>query len=269
MPLRQGQPNLGDDHQEPRLEATAPPESPGEAGLQKALAEAEVGRVERLRRRQADEQLVAALRLHAFKGPEWDRFSEDLAAYGLSVLQLWIKKGEIFRVCRSKNLGRGGPPPHGRPLSANDATELACETVAKGIIQFRNVLVRDGWSSAGGANLRTFFIGQCLMQFGNVYRRWRKEELSPPWVWIVTLDEVHRQFDHREYGDPERTAIDRLHVELLLSLASDRERTVLELLREGWSHRQIGEVLGVTTKAVEDLVYRFRQKMRKKRGVGA
>jgi DNA-directed RNA polymerase specialized sigma24 family protein len=238
--------------------------------LREALAEADGGRVDRLRRRQADEQLVAGLRRHEFSGPEWDRFSEDLATYGLSVLQVWIQKGEIFRICRSKNLGSGGgPPPQGRSLTATEARELACETVANGIIQFRKVLIRDGWSSAGGASLKTFFIGQCLMQFGNVYRRWRKEELSPPWMWIVTLAEDQRQLDRTEYGDPEAAALNRLHVDLLLSLASDRERTVLELLAEGWSYRQIGEVLEVTTKAVEDLVYRFRRKVRKLGGVKA
>jgi hypothetical protein len=38
------------------------------------------------------------------------------------------------------------------------------------------VLRRQRWDYRKGASLRTYFIGQCLSRFANVYRRWYTNE---------------------------------------------------------------------------------------------
>ena len=52
--------------------------------------------LERLRRLQADEDLLLTLQLHQFTGRPWDRFSRELARYGLGVLRAWIRYGTIY-----------------------------------------------------------------------------------------------------------------------------------------------------------------------------
>lgn len=39
-----------------------------------------------------------------------------------------------------------------------------------------------------GATLRTFFIGQCLFRFANVYKRW-EGEIRRSSIWTSTEDE--------------------------------------------------------------------------------
>jgi hypothetical protein len=51
------------------------------------------------------------------------------------------------------------------------AEELSGETVAKALHYFReNVLMRQRWNASKGASIKTYFIGQSLFQFANVYR---------------------------------------------------------------------------------------------------
>ena len=47
----------------------------------------ELEQLERLRRLQADEELLLALQLEQFTGRLWERFSRELTRYGLGVLQ--------------------------------------------------------------------------------------------------------------------------------------------------------------------------------------
>lgn len=264
-----GPPHPDGGAQESVAKGSTSPPSIDEAALGGALSEAHVVWIDE-REPHDDAALVRTLALRGFEGPAWDRLSEQLAAYGLSVVRVWIENGEIFRICRKK-LGFGPPAIDRHLVSEDDATELALETVARALRAFRKVLQQDGWSPEGGASLRTFFIGQCLMQFGNVYRRWTKEhdeQLPAPWRLVTALDDEHPVLDLSEHRDLEEIVMDRLYAELLLGLMSKRERLVLTLLSDGWSYRAIGEVLGVTTKAVENVVYRVRQRMHRQ-GVGS
>ncbi|MBE5418542.1 hypothetical protein E3G59_005103 [Mycobacteroides abscessus] len=56
----------------------------------------ELEQLERLRRLQADEELVLALQLEQFTGRLWARFSRELTRYGLGVLRAWIRHGTIY-----------------------------------------------------------------------------------------------------------------------------------------------------------------------------
>lgn len=45
--------------------------------------------------------------------------------------------------------------------------------MAKALDRFRaDVLLAKKWDYRKGASLRTYFIGQCLIRFANIYRRW-------------------------------------------------------------------------------------------------
>jgi hypothetical protein len=86
----------------------------------------------------------------------------------------WIVTGHVFVKCREKGLAGDEllPPPNG--IARDDALELANDTVSEALINFRdNVLAAGRWDASRGASLTTFFIGNCLLRFANVYRKWR------------------------------------------------------------------------------------------------
>ena len=53
---------------------------------------------ERLCRRWADQEVLNALATHGFAGKLYDRFTDELARYGISVLRAWMHSGHIFRL---------------------------------------------------------------------------------------------------------------------------------------------------------------------------
>lgn len=126
---------------------------------------------DRIDRLAADGDLVLTLQLHGYVGPKWDYVATELARYGIAVISGWMRRNLILARCRER--GSGGLQDLGRPFDADEIEEMAGETVGKALYHFRrDVLMRHRWSPSGGASLRTFFIGQCLMRFANIYRRW-------------------------------------------------------------------------------------------------
>lgn len=129
---------------------------------------------ERLARLEADKELVLRLGLVGFAGREWNAFVTVLAEYGLQVFRSWLRTGKVFIECRHSG-------PRRRFRSQDEITEIADEVVAEAIVAFRkDVLVPGTWDATKGASLRTFFIGNCKLQFANVYRRWARETESKP-----------------------------------------------------------------------------------------
>jgi hypothetical protein len=146
-----------------------------------------------LERLAADRELVARLARQGFRGPEWDRFADVLARYGYQVIRVWILTMKVFPQLRARGLAGGlHPPDDGRRWGSEEADELALETVATAIVKFRqNVLLPGRWTPERGASLKTFFVGQCLIRFANVYRRWLHETRPDPATGarVLALDE--------------------------------------------------------------------------------
>jgi hypothetical protein len=122
----------------------------------------------------ADRALVDSLMLQGYAGPEWIRFTRALAEYGYPVMRAWVFTGAIFLRCAEKGIGR--LPRTNTTFDGTDAAEIAGETVAEAIKHFRDrVLIPGRWDMTRGASLNTFFVGQCILRFPNVYRRWYRE----------------------------------------------------------------------------------------------
>jgi transposase len=204
-----------------------------------------------------DQQRLEALQAADFDGTAWQRCAEDLAGYGFQVMVVWIRTGQVFDRMQEKNHQlRLKPPSDGRVLTEEVAEELAIETVGYAIHAFRNILRREGWSAAGGASLQTFFIGQCLFQFPNVYRRWLGETRPTPWREVEILEDLPSA------DDPAEQAIGQLEVEAL----DERTRIILTKVQEGYTQREIAVMLGVTPKVIEKLIAKFRQQHRPRGG---
>lgn len=234
--------------------ALEPPSSPGAPGpsgepVKRAagddgpvplrwLAEVEFRNdADRLDRLIADVDLVTSLALAGYEGRDWDVFSTELAKYGMAVIRAWMAKGSIFEKCRSRGFG-GLPSPEG-PFTDDELEELTGETVATALRHFReDVLLRNRWDARRGATLRTFFIGQCILRFSNVYRRWWGNESRSR----LSVPSGHQVGDVAQPGweDPARDGVDRAVITGALSRVRDpRVRRAMVLTAHGATQAEI------------------------------
>ena len=219
--------------------------------------------VRALRRRERlaeDAELVDWLRRSHFTGRDYDLFATELARYGYAVTVAWIRQGAIFGKCRER--GAGLPEPPLGALSRPDvAEELANETVAKALRSFRDtVLIPGRWNPARGASLKTFFIGQCLIRFPNIYRAWLKDEIHTD-LLVDELTVFDRPASSGSPTDPALLAVLRQEVDVLLADASPRVRTMLTLLLAGYTQADVANLLGLTENAVQKALAYYRTRL--------
>ena len=237
-------------------DGSVPPQWLREAEHQ-ALAE----RVDRL---EADYELVTGLAFARFEGPDYDYFATELARYGMAVMAAWIAQGTIFGRCRER--GYGGLPELGRPFDPDEVKELTYETVAKALDRFRaDVLLTKKWDYRKGASLRTYFIGQCLIRFANIYRRWWGGEVRNR-ALLTDGDTLDDYFLPRR-DDISGRAVDGVLVEAALASVKDpRVRQAMVMTAAGRTQAEIATSLGVTVKAVERMLANQRDRLRRKAG---
>lgn len=218
---------------------------------------------EYMRRLETDRSITAELRAAGFAGIHYDYFATEMAKYGIAVMTAWIRTHQIFGKIRQR--GRGGlPAPLGDELRDQEtATELAMETVATALQNFRAyVLIPGKWDPAKGASIRTYFIGQCLIQFSNVYRRWYRETF-PRVPWENLVNDAH--LTSRGYEHVESKVADQIEVDSVLSkVKKDRTKEVLVLRGAGHTHEDIAQRLGITLKSVEMTIRN--ERIRQQRG---
>ncbi|KAA1427060.1 RNA polymerase sigma factor [Mycolicibacter arupensis] len=216
--------------------------------------------LERVRRLQADEELLLALQLEQFTGRMWERFSRELSRYGLGVLRAWIRRGTIYgkaKALTGYGLGRIEGWPDDQTID-----DIAADTVVAALIYFRDKVLRTNrWQASGGASLGTFFIGQCLYQFANIYRsalRAERERIQEATTPMAELPED--RFDIIK-GIEETIVTNNTVAEAMALLTTDRARRALFLQEYGFSQREIADELGLPdAKSVENLIgYQLRQ----------
>ena len=234
-----------------------------EAGdLDRALAD--LRRKERLA---ADVDLLTWLALHRFAGRAYERFAEELAKYGYAVMIAWIKKGLILGRCRQRGFGGLPEPPVGAFARADVADELAGETVAKALHHFRDdVLMKGRWDPNRGATIKTYFVGQCLIRFPNIYRSWLANEARQDAVLVDDNDLLEDLAGAGAGGvDPADLAVIRQEIAARFrDMSDERVIAAFVLTAVGLSQREIGGVLGMTEKAVERMLAYHRQRNTRK-----
>ena len=238
------------------------------------LADADRDRAdERFDRLAGDRELAAALQAGGYRGRNYELFANEIAKYGWAVIRGWIYKGQIRSEVKRKGFGALDPEPRLGSM-IEDAESLADETVVLALNAFRDqVLVPGKWDPAKGASLRTFFVGQCLLQFSNVYKRWRREELrsyaephAPPHTtdWV---DEFEGDLSAPVAPDASEAAYIKDELRRAFgSIKDERVRSAFYLsVTHGFTHAEIGEKLDMTAKAVESAIARARQQVRENR----
>jgi len=217
---------------------------------------------ERLERLAGDAELFEGLRMDGFQGEEWDFFANELARYGLAVIGGWLGRGLMTSKCAEKGIRVASIPASARQDDAI-VSALAGETVASALDRFREeVLVPGVWDPAKGASLRTFFIGQCMLRFGNVVQRWNNHELTQ--VGYSNPDDEFDlvQNEHRVLG-VEDDAIQTVTAQAILSGASSRRAArALALDACGYTNAEIAADLDTTRDSVSGLLKRERARLR-------
>lgn len=208
-----------------------------------------------------DADLVLDMSLEGFAGPVWTAFANELARYGLAVLGSWMATGVIYKQCAEKGRRIGSL---GRPFSEEEIVDLANLTVAEAIAFFKDrVLKRHRWDPAKGASLRTYFIGQCVLRYPAVYRRFRTglQNQSP----LLRDDESAPDPAGPAWEQPEHRVITGAEAARHLKVVKNpKARTALLLTAEGWTQAEIAVHLNVSEKSVERMISYARHQVRQK-----
>ena len=222
---------------------------------------------DRVDRLAADYDMITGLALERFQGQRYDVFQTELAKYGSAVIGGWIRRGLIFARCRERGFGGLPEAPMGAFDDPDTVAELAGETVCAALWHFReDILKKQRWDYRRGASIRTFFIGQCLIRFANIYRAWYKTEASRGYhlADLGTLDDLERR---RDPGVSELVADQDLAERLMRGIADPRVRQALGWIAADVPHAVIAQRLGVSVKAVERMLANERARLKIRRGI--
>lgn len=207
-----------------------------------------------LDQRRADFELVTRAALANFEGQEWREIVGELAAYGWGVAFGWLLKGKMPARCSGAN--RSCPTLDRRTLDPEWAESLATDLVVESIQRFRDDVLRPQvWDPTRGTTLKSFFVGQMLKQFANVYRQWAKTELR-------SFKEVEPEEDDagRHGSDSaENRALDLVEVDRLLKESTDQTKRILLMHAIDRPHKEIADRLGITIGAVNSAIHRARK----------
>ncbi|MEO3939419.1 sigma factor-like helix-turn-helix DNA-binding protein (plasmid) [Dermatophilaceae bacterium Soc4.6] len=204
-------------------------------------------KAERVDRLLADANLVADLQAAGYGGREWQLTAEELARYGVDVLCSWIRKGTIYDKCAQKKRPVKRAPEGA--LTSDEIESIAGETVTRALGYFRDEVLRAGrWDPEKGASLTTFFVGQCILRFPDVYR---------PWLTSVeshrgSIDLAEVQLSQRLTPVEDDVMLSMMTSNALRNVRSDKARRAFVLCHYyGYTQVEAADQLGTTPKAVE------------------
>lgn len=220
---------------------------------------AEEAAAEALDRRLADKDLIDRLRESGFEGHAYDYVATELARYGHGVLQSWIVRKTIFgKVAR---MGRAVDRPPFSDWPKDEAESLANEVVAQALTNFvEQVLAPDKWDPRKGASLATYFVGQCLLTFPNIYRKWLKS-----YAGDEPASDVLEDLPGSHLPAPDDDVIRSEMASAALSMVKSVDaRKAFVMVSAGYSQREIAEILGKTEKAVERMIAYARKCLQKR-----
>lgn len=205
--------------------------------------------------------------------------SRTCAEYGYGVFIGWSHMG-LLRPMAQRHARRGvygyEKIPEGLTLIGDDAHELATELIIEAIPAFRIKTLMNPdpikrWRPDGGATLRTFFIGRCLMELPDVYVRWdrrcrrARSQLVDPERWLDLTANVPSP----RSTEPHHQAV---AVIALKQIAGDHDALLMLRLQDaGYSYAEIAEMftdagIDSTTDSVRSKIFRLKQRIQRKNG---
>jgi hypothetical protein len=233
-------------------------------------ARRESGEDDQALRHQQDQRWLHVVRTAGFTGLFFEIYWDQLTRYGLAVMMCWTRSGKIFKECRDK----GRPvnyPADGVAWSDEERRSIVNETVAKALAYFLTDVLEPGrWNAAGGASLRTYFVGACLLQFPNVFNAWAtKDERETHHRADVAVEDAEVSIARNAcWGDPVGSIVaDRDDKQQILAAIEDPlTRSLVEMVVfDGIRQNAAAEKLGITPGAAWARLDRYKQGVKKER----
>ena len=263
---------------EPRRHALQQHDVGTPSGLGDELVEFEATRQARRLGYLADAEIVVTLQLQGFDPTtrDWLALERALVEYGYEVFRVWAEAGVLRTRAYQFASGRGvlGKEriPEGLRLSRDQAEELSSSLQAVSVEAFRAKSLADPkrtWRPDGGASIKTYYTGRCLMELPDVYEKWAAADaFDVDLVDDLALLEVDRRRRHGGRPDDAVGATEeRLErrATIAMSVPDTEDREILEYMGQGYSQDEIAELLGYSTGrtysvgAIESRLYRARR----------
>ncbi|MFJ3310472.1 hypothetical protein ACIPSA_47405 [Streptomyces sp. NPDC086549] len=220
-----------------------------------------------------DRELYAELVRAKFSGPRYEIFTQELWTYGIRTLTAWMRTGVIVQHCYRYNVAFAASEIELAILNRNSEVReaLAVDSVAAAAPRFVERALRGSeWDPDKGASLFTFFVGGCVMAFGDVFRNWsrkRRREVGLTASGLLNSAEAGVVFPGQLslFDDPAETVASRDTLRRILNEATPEAAAICTLMlrRPELDQRQIGALLGgMSARAVEGQLRRLRSTAR-------
>jgi DNA-directed RNA polymerase specialized sigma24 family protein len=206
-----------------------------------------------------------------YDGPAYRQLFDDLWRYAWPVIKVFLRTNRMNQVLRRYAPYRNFAisPEDMVVLSRSEAERdaLAVDIISRAVENFRTrAILKRKWSATGGASLRTWFIGTCALSYPRAYTRWSKNRtdrlVQVAKRHAIDLDTVGNDFSQRA-SDPSLIVSHRSDLQSLIDNAQPTTKLILGLLMEGLTQAEIATELGLTVRAVEGRIYRFRDRIRR------
>ena len=199
--------------------------------------------------RLAESDIVRHLALQGFNptSDDWKELAGALIEYGYSVFMGWTVTGVVRNIAARANGGQGvfglGRIPEGLQLPPERAHDLVMDLLEVSIEKFRtHTLAKNRWSPTGGASLKTFFVGRCLMSLPDVFEHWDRRQIRP---YGLHRDDLPDE-DGRFGKNPAAHAVATATIDYIFDggpHTSIEVRAMFELQQLEWSLEEIAEAL--------------------------
>lgn len=216
-----------------------------------------------------DRQLYEELRRAEFRGPRYEVFAQELWTYGIRTLTAWMRTGSIAHHCHRYNVAFDASETERSILARTSEVReaLAVDSIAKAAPRFVERALHGGeWNPDKGASMFTFFVGGCVMAFGDVFKAWsrkRRREVAAMASGLLDASDFSTMHPGQLslFDDPAETVTSRDTLRRILSEATPEAAAicVLMLRHPELNQRQIGAWLGgLSARAVEGQFRRLR-----------
>ncbi|MBK3561159.1 hypothetical protein JHN55_32450 [Streptomyces sp. MBT56] len=216
-----------------------------------------------------DRKLYDELLRVEFRGPRYDVIAQELWTYGIRTLTAWMRSGAISHHCHRYNVAFDASEIELSSLARTSEVReaLAVDSVTAAAPRFLERSLRGGeWNPDKGASMFTFFVGGCVMAFGDVFKTWsrkRRREVKMRGYGLLNLTDIEAVFPGQLslFDDPAETVASRDTLRRILSEATPEAAAICTLMlrRPELNQREIGALLGgMSARAVEGQLRRLR-----------
>lgn len=220
-----------------------------------------------------DRQLYDELLRAEFCGPRYDVFAQDVWTYGIHTLTAWMRTGAIAQHCYRYNVVFDASEAELSILARTSEVReaLAVDSITAAAPRFLERSLRGGeWNPDKGASMLTFFVGGCVMAFGDIFKTWsrkRRREVKLMASGLLNSSDLEAVFPGQLslFDDPAETIASRDTLRRILGEATPEAAAICTLMlrRPELNQREIGAVLGgMSARAVEGQLRRLRSTAR-------